>query len=475
MSNNIIRGRKDIKTAREKNTGEKRFKLTSIQVIMVGFIALILAGTLLLMIPASTAKGESTDFITALFTATTSICVTGLVVVDTFSHWSLLGKVIILVLIQLGGFGVITFYSYAMLMLKKKFSLKLRLLIQEYYNLSSISGLIKFLKKVVYGTFIVEGIGAFLYTFTFVPEFGFLKGIWVSVFTSVSAFCNAGIDIIGPDSLIRYQTNISINLITMFLIILGGLGFVVWFDVVKAVKKMSKKHISLSKFFIQLNEHSRLVLNLTIFLILSGAILVFIFERNNPDTIGNMNIGNKILCSIFQSVTFRTAGFASIPQGDLTPSTCLIGFIYMFIGGSPVGTAGGVKTVTVFIIVLNAVSYIRNRDEAVVFSRRISKANVSKATAIVFVSMLITLFFIILLINTSDANLLDAAYEIFSATATVGLSRGLTSSLNMVGKVIVILAMYLGRIGPISMALFFTTSRPPKNDINYIKGHFIVG
>ena len=275
--------------------------------------------------------------------------------------------------------------------------------------------------------------------------------------------------------MIRYQTNISINLITMLLIILGGLGFVVWFDVVKAVKKMSKKHISLSKFFIQLNEHSRLVLNLTIFLILSGAILVFIFERNNPDTIGNMNIGNKILCSFFQSVTFRTAGCASIPPGDLTPSTCLIGFIYMFIGGSPVGTAGGVKTVTVFIIVLNAVSYIRNRDEAVVFSRRISKANVSKATAIVFVSMLITLFFIILLINTSDANLLDAAYEIFSATATVGLSRGLTSSLNMVGKVIVILAMYLGRIGPISMALFFTTSRPSKNDINYIKGHFIVG
>ena len=212
----------------------KKRRLSSSQIIVLGFLFAIFAGSLLLMIPAATAQGQQTTFITALFTATTSICVTGLVVVDTFSHWSFLGQFIILLLIQIGGFGVITIYSALMMLLKKNFSLRTRLLIQDYYNLDSIQGLIRFLIKVIKSSFLIEGLGAVLYLFVFIPRFGFLKGIWISIFNSVSAFCNAGMDIIGKNSLIEYQTNIPMNLITIFLIVSGGLGYVVWFDCIES-------------------------------------------------------------------------------------------------------------------------------------------------------------------------------------------------------------------------------------------------
>ncbi len=454
---------------------KRKFHLTSLQVILLGFLGVIFVGALLLMIPVATADGEETSFLTALFTSTTSVCVTGLVVVDTFSHWTLFGKIIILLLIQLGGFGVITVYSSAMLMLHRRFSFKLRLLVHDYYNLDSIQGLIRFMKGVIKGTLVVEAVGAVLYCFVFVPEFGLVKGMWVSLFNSISAFCNAGIDIIGPNSLVDYQTNVPINLITMALIILGGLGYVVWFDVIHTAKRVISKKQNPLQIFRRLSEHSKLVLSLTLFLIISGAVLVALFEWDNPTTLGNMTTGEKIMTSTFQSVTFRTAGFATVPQGNLTPSTAIIGLLYMFIGGSPVGTAGGVKTVTVFIIFLNAMSFIRNRDEMVVFRTSVSHQMVSKATAIVTVSLMITITFILMLITLGKAEPLSAAYEVFSATATVGLSRGLTATLNSVGRVIIIIAMYLGRIGPISLALVFAVGDKKMNRVNYAKGHFYIG
>ncbi|MCR5671029.1 MAG: potassium transporter TrkH [Butyrivibrio sp.] len=449
--------------------------MTSTQIIVLGFLLAIVIGTILLMLPVATAAGESTGLLTAMFTATTSICVTGLVVVDTFSHWSFWGQLIILILVQIGGFGVITLYSIVMMMLKKQFTLRTRLLIQDYYNLDSIHGLIKFLIKVIKGSLLVEGIGAVLYSFVFVPKFGFLKGLWVSIFNAVSAFCNAGMDVMGANSLIDYQTNLPVNFITMALIVLGGLGYVVWFDFIENMKRTVKHHQGIRTFWKRLGEHSKLVINLTLFLIISGTLLVLLFEWDNPRTIGNLSLGNKILVSLFQSVTFRTAGFATVPQEALTPSTCIAGCMYMFIGGSPVGTAGGIKTVTIFVVLLNVFSFIRNRTEPVVFSRSVSDKLINKANAIVMSNLLLTIVLLMVLMQVCNVPALSAAYEIFSATGTVGLSRGLTSSLNAPGMIVVMIGMYAGRIGPISMALFFSTKRSDKNDIRFSAGHFIVG
>lgn len=456
---------------------KEKFQLNikSAQIIPLGFLFMILIGTLLLMLPISTVSGESTSFLTALFTATTSVCVTGLVVVDTYAHWSLFGQVIILILIQLGGFGIVTVYSSFMLAAGRKISFRDRLLIKDAFNLDSNLGLIRFLMGVLKGTFLVEGLGACFYMIDFIPRFGVAKGIWYSVFTSISAFCNAGIDTLGPDSLISYQSNPFILIVTMGLIILGGLGYVVWFDLklTLATTRQAKKGISF--YFKRLGEHTKLVLALTLFLIFSGAVLVFALEYNNPDTIGNMGLGGKIINSIFQSVTFRTAGFAAVPQDGLSDATAIMGCIYMFIGGSPVGTAGGVKTVTLFLVFLNTLSFINNDEESVVFKRTVSKDLIRKASAIVSVSFIITFVFIVLLLATNDVSTTDAIYEVTSATATVGLSRALTPSLNEIGRVIIIFAMFLGRIGPISMAIFFSTNHPDKLKVKHAEGKYIVG
>lgn len=452
----------------------KRLHFSTTQVVMLGFAAAILAGALLLMIPAATAPGEHTDFITALFTATSSICVTGLVVVDTFSHWSLFGQVIVLLLIQLGGFGVITLYSVVIMLMHRRFSLGTHKMIQDYYDLDSVFDLRGFLKRVVVDTLIVEGLGAVAYAFVFVPQFG-LRGIWISLFNSVSAFCNAGMDVIGPDSLIPYRDNDAVNAITCTLIIVSGIGYIVWFDVLDSIKRTRKNGLGVRGFFSRLSPHSRLAIVLTLFLLMSGTILVFIFEYHNPDTIGTLSLWGKLRASFFQSVTFRTAGFATVPQASLTVPTSITGCVYMFIGGSPVGTAGGVKTVTMFVAVLNSVSFIRSRDETVVFSRRITSEMKNKATAIITVSFGFTMLLYVLMLWICKTDPVAAAYEIFSATGTVGLSQGLTPSLDTAGRLIVIAGMYAGRIGPISMGLFFSTGKSSKNLISFADGNFKLG
>ena len=452
-----------------------KMRLTTVQIIMLAFLGAILIGTVLLTIPAATATGERCSFLTALFTATTSVCVTGLVVVDTFSYWSIWGKIIILLLIQIGGLGVITIWALFMLLLRKRLTLESRLIIRDYYNLDNAQGLILFMRKVVKGTLIAESIGALLYCFVLIPRNGFWKGIWQAVFTSVSALCNAGIDIFGPDSLIPYQTNLPMNIITMLLIIFGGLGFIVWFDMFHTCRICRKTKGGFRSFFHRLHEHTRLVLTVTLFLIITGWLTVLVGEYNNPSTIGEMPFGDKALASLFQSVTFRTAGFSTLPQQDLTPFTCIAGLFYMFIGGSPAGTAGGVKTVTAAIIILNAGAYIRQENETVIFGRRITYSMISKAIAIVTVSFSMTVLFALLLLLVDDISPLSAFYEIFSATGTVGLSRGATASLNTGGKAIVILAMYAGRIAPISMTLFFGMGDKSTKSIQYPTGKYLIG
>ena len=426
-----------------------KFTLSTTQIILLSFFATILLGSILLALPISSADRVPVSYIDALFTATTSTCVTGLVTVPTFSTWSLFGQVVILFLIQIGGLGVITIMSGFMIMLNRKMGIGDRLLIQDAFNLNTMSGLAKFIKSVLLGTFVVEGAGTILYMFVFVPEFGF-RGIWISVFNSISAFCNAGIDVIGPNSLCDYATNPLINITTSTMIILGGIGYIVWWDVLRVVRSRNHRN---KKVFKHLILHSKIAIVTTLVLLFGGTLLIFVCEYGNPNTIGNMSLFDKLQVSFFQSVTTRTAGFATVPQENLTDPTSVISLIMMVIGGSPVGTAGGIKTVTIVVLLCSAFATIRNKNQTTIFHRTVSEESIRKAVAVVMMFMVVMFISIILLSLVSGAPVLDVIFESVSATATVGLSRNLTSNLNLIGKLVIIVTMYFGRVGPISLAL----------------------
>ena len=415
----------------------------------------------MLALPISSATGEAVPYIDALFTATTSVCVTGLVTVTTASAWSVFGQLIILILIQVGGLGVITIMTGVFIGLQRRIGLGDRMLLQDAFNLNSLSGVVSFTKKVILGTFVVEGVGALLYMTVFVPKFG-ARGIWISVFNAVSAFCNAGMDIMAENSLCDYATNPIINGVTSALIIMGGIGYIVWWDVVRVLKNIKRQGL---KCFKSLTFHSKLALWVTAILIIAGAVAFFLFEYNNPLTLKEHSLFDKMQIALFQSITTRTAGFATIDQQDLTNASSMVSIMLMFIGGSPVGTAGGVKTVTMAVLLISAFATIRNRSEASVFQRTISKQSVSKAVAVVSMSFIILFISTVLLSAVTDASALDIVYETASATATVGLTRNLTPSLNLWGKLIIIATMYLGRVGPISLAIAFNTQKEIKNII----------
>ena len=441
---------------------KKLFALSTTQTILLSFLVTILLGSALLALPISSATGVAVPYLDALFTATTSTCVTGLVTLPTVSTWSVFGQAVILVLIQIGGLGIITIMSGVMLLLNKKMGIGDHLLIQDAFNLNTMSGLAKFVKNVLFGTLIIEGIGALLYMIVFVPEFG-TKGIWISVFNSISAFCNAGIDIIAENSLCNYATNPLINIVTSALIILGGLGYIVWWDVLRVINIHSNKS---KKIFKYLTLHSKIAITVTLGLILAGAILIFIFEYANPLSIGEMSLFDKIQVSFFQSVTTRTAGFASVPQEDLTNASAAVSIILMLIGGSPVGTAGGIKTVTIAVLACSAFATIRNKNSATLFGRRISEDSVKKAVAVAVTFLTICAASTVLLMATSNASAIDAVYETVSATATVGLSRNLTATLGTFGKIIIIVTMYFGRVGPISLAVALGSKNESQNVIS---------
>ena len=441
---------------------KKKFAPSTTQIILLSFLVTILVGSVLLSLPISSADGKAVPYLDALFTATTSTCVTGLVTLPTVSTWSVFGQIVILLLIQIGGLGLITVMSGIMLMLNRKMGIGDRLLVQDAFNLNTMAGLDKFLKKVLLGTLIIEGIGAALYMLVFVPEFG-ARGIWISVFNSVSAFCNAGIDIIGENSLCNYATNPIINIVTSALIVLGGLGYIVWWDVLRVIKSRSKKN---RKIFRHLTLHSKIAITVSLGLILVGAILIFIFEYSNPSTIGEMSLFDKIQVSFFQSVTTRTAGFATIPQENLTNASAAISVILMLVGGSPVGTAGGMKTVTIAALVCSASATIRNKKGATLFGRRLSDDSIKKAVAVVIMFMTICATSTVLLMATNETSVIDAVYETVSATATVGLSRNLTATLNTFGKLLIITTMYFGRVGPISLVIALGSKNESQNVIS---------
>lgn len=451
-----------------------QLRLSTTQMIALGFLCAILLGTFFLMLPCASAAGTVTSPIDALFTATSSVCVTGLVTVPTYLHWSLFGKIVILVLIQLGGLGIISFTTGIMMILGRKITLRDRILLEDALNLDTLSGLVKSLRKIFLGTFLVEGLGAVCYSLVFIPKHGILRGIWYSLFHSVSAFCNAGIDILGDNSLENYLTHPWINIVTMVLIILGGLGFIVWWDILRVWKDFHKITASPKKLFGKLHLHTKIVLLTTLSLILLGGFSVFLLEYDNPGTIGGLNFFQKLLAGFFQSVTTRTAGFLTFSQTKLRGATAMICLILMFIGGSSIGTAGGIKTTTFILLVFSTFTTVKGREHVVVFGRTIPRKTVQKALAVTSVSFLVLCLAIIAMSIAEHAPLLDIAYETTSAIGTVGLSRDFTSHLHLGGKLIITLCMYLGRIGPISLAILFN-SRAKRALIKYPEENITVG
>lgn len=437
-----------------KMSQAKKPRLSTTQLITLGFLAAVLAGSLLLTLPVSSASGEMTPYLDALFTSATSVCVTGLTVVDTFSHWSLFGKIVILLLIQLGGLGVISFTTGIMVLIGRKITLKDRLLLESAFNLDNLSGLVRFLGKVFKGTLLIEGVGALLSMPVFCPRYG-LRGIWISVFHSVSAFCNAGIDILGPNSLEPYVNNVWLNLVTMALIILGGIGFIVWWDVLRVAGLVRRGEIRRGLFWQRLGLHTKITLFTTAVLIVGGWLLFLVMEWDNPETLGSLNPATKTLAALFQSVTTRTAGFATVPQSGLRTESVLLSVVLMFIGGSSVGTAGGVKTTTIALIFLSTASVVRGRETVTAYRRTIPDKLVRRASAIVAISLTTLLVSTALLSLFQVGNLDDLLFETASALGTVGLTRGVSAQLGAAGKILLSCCMYFGRVGPISLAIAF--------------------
>lgn len=437
-------------------------ELRPVQVILLGFLITILMGSILLALPVATKSGQATPYIDALFTATTSVCVTGLIVETTMTHWSLFGQAVILVLVQIGGLGVVTITTGMFFMLRKRITLGNRMLIQESMGLNTMTGLVPLVKKILIGTGIIEGIGAVFYATQFVPEFGFGYGIWAAVFNSVSAFCNAGMDIVRDDSLRSYVMNPVINFTTMGLIILGGLGFIVWKDLWQSLKKVFRDRLPVKRVIRQLKFQTKIVLSISFFLIMFGTVLIFLFEYHNPATMKDLPLSGKLMASMFQAVTTRTAGFETVAQGALTDASSLVSMFMMIIGGSPAGTAGGVKTVTFAILVFCVISVAKQEDSISLFKRRVPQHLLPKALAIIVINLIVLMTSVLLLLAFDHGSFMESCYECVSALATVGLTKGLTPNLTIAGKVIIIITMYLGRVGPISMAIGFSQKNKKK-------------
>ncbi len=455
-------------------------KLTASQIIMLGFLCVIAVGTLILMMPFCSMDGSMTSWVDALFTATTSTCVTGLVTVSTYGHWSMIGKVVILTLIQIGGLGFMTCFTMMLMAFGKRVTLRERMVIQDSLNETGLTGMVRLVRRMIKGTVCVEGIGALFYMVKLVPEYG-IKGIFYSIFTSVSAFCNAGMDLFGDTSLVRYVHDYYMNVVTMVLIVLGGLGFTVWWDVLDNLKKARMVNAFKRKpwkvFQKGLSLHTKLVLAATVILIGLGAFIIFLAEYNNEATMAHFTIPQKLLASIFQSVTTRTAGFQTIPQENFSISSQLVSVILMFIGGSSAGTAGGVKTTTIAVIVLMVLSVVRGRERTEVFERTIPSNTIRKAFTITTISAVIVVGATMLLsVLQPLERAMPLLYETVSALATVGLSQGLTGSLTIPAKLLMIVMMFIGRIGPMTMAFAIGTRlKAAKDNIKYPDENVLVG
>lgn len=424
-------------------------QISQTQFIAYGFFAIIMMGSLFLMLPIASRDGQSEPFLNCLFTATSASCVTGLVVADTWTQWSLFGQIVILILIQLGGLGFISVGICLSIILRRKIGLKARGLMQESVNTLQIGGVVKLAKKIMVGTVVFEGAGAVILACRFIPQFGLAKGIWYGIFHSVSAFCNAGFDLLGHtgeyNSLCGYTGDWLVIGTISFLIITGGIGFIVWDDLSK--KKFHFRHYML---------HTKIVLVTTGLLLGISTLLFYVMERNN--ILVGMDGSETFLACFFSAVTPRTAGFNSVDTAALTDGSKFLSAILMFIGGSPGSTAGGIKTSTLAVLLLYVVSNIRQTYGVEIFGRRLEDGSIRQSACILTINLSLMLCATIAIMAAQNLPMSDIFFETCSAIGTSGMSTGVTRSLNSFSRIIIILLMYCGRIGSLSFALAFTRS-----------------
>ena len=448
-----------------QNLRLKLHKLNTAQIITLSFAGVIFVGGLILWLPFCTAAGQTTSFTDAMFTATTCVCVTGLVTVVTATHWTWIGKLVMLLLIQIGGIGLIALASIIFISLNRKISMRNRRMIQESYNLDQMAGLVTVVKKVILCVLAAEGMGAVGYAFCFVPRYGLGRGLRYAVFTAVSAFCNAGFDLMGINeeysSFTKYAADPLVNITIMLLIIIGGIGFTIWNEV--RTKKFKLSRYSL---------HAKIVISTTLILVFGGGLFLYIFEKNN--TIAGMDTPGAIFASLFGSVTARTAGFNTVDTAALTQESKLLTIVLMFIGGSPGSTAGGIKTTTMAVMIIYIVSYMRGSNGCNVFGRKISSEVIKKAGMVLIINLVLGLTAVIAILATSNMKMDDVLFEVYSAISTVGMTTGITRDLNTVGRIIIIIMMYCGRIGSMTFVLSFV-HRPDKANIELPEEKVIIG
>lgn len=434
----------------EKKLIHARRHVSQTQFIAYGFFCVIITGTLLLMLPFASRDGQSEPFLNCLFTATSASCVTGLVVADTWSQWSLFGQLVILTMIQIGGLGFITVGVFISIVLRRKIGLKERGLMMESVNTLQIGGGVRLAKKIIIGTCIFEGTGAVLLAIRFIPQFGFFRGLFYGIFHSISAFCNAGFDLMGGQtpysSFVAYYDDWLVNFVIMSLIIIGGIGFIVWDD-------LSRNKLHFRKYMLQ----TKIVLVTTAILVFGGGLLFYLLERNH--LLVGMNTSGKILTSLFSSVTARTAGFNTTDTAALTDGSKLLTIILMFIGGSPGSTAGGIKTTTLVVLLLCVHSNIKQTYGINIFGRRLENDAVKRAGTILTINLLLAVTASLAIMAIQPLGFSDILFETFSAIGTVGMTTGITRALHPVSRCIIILLMYCGRIGSLSFALAFVQSK----------------
>ncbi|MCI5642563.1 MAG: TrkH family potassium uptake protein [Peptoniphilus sp.] len=431
-------------------------------IVCLSFFALIFFGACLLDLPIASANGERIGFLDAFFTSTSASCVTGLIVANTASQWTVFGKVVIILLIQIGGLGTMVFLSLVAMVFNKRIGITERRIIREQTNADTSKGIIRLVIYIIKFSLSVELIGAILLATKFIPDFGIEKGILFSIFHSISAFCNAGFDITG-NSLIDYVSDFTVNIAISLLIIFGGLGFTVFIDIYR------------KKNFKNLNLHSKIVTSVTAILILVGTIAFFLIEHNGSAMEG-LTLKGKVLSSFFMSVTARTAGFNSIDISKMQESSLIVTIMLMFIGASPASTGGGIKTTTFGVLLFSTISFLRGNKETEIFHKTISHESLIKSLCIFTLSSALIIFSSLLItINEQGKFLyLDILYEIVSAFGTVGISRGITANLSSLSKIVLIILMYLGRVGAATLGIGIL-NRKTKKHTRYSEGKIIVG
>ena len=441
--------------------------LSATRIIALVFLGIILLGAVLLCLPAASRSGESCGFLPALFTATSATCVTGLTRFDTFTQFNGFGQTVIITLIQVGGLGFMSIATMVVFLLRRKVGLKQRMVMAQSLSVSDMAGVVRLQKWVLVGSFSIEGIGALILTLRFLPAYGFGTALKWGVFHSISAFCNAGFDLFGElspgSSLVPFQSDPVVLLTLTALVIIGGLGFLVWQDVI------------LNRRFKKLTVYTRLVLMTTGSLLIIGTVMTALTEWNNPDSIGNLSTGDKLLNCFFQSVTWRTAGFFSFDQAGMTDAGKAVGIMLMLVGGSSGSTAGGIKTVTVLVLILFIIARARGKNSVCVFKRTIPSGQVLDAMTVAVLVAVLSVIGAIFISVTSGVTFIDSWYESASALATVGITAGATGALTVAGQIMIILFMYFGRVGILTISLGFLMGSRAEERFRYAETNLMIG